>query len=152
VHLKLIGAVGRAPALAVRLESLRRTGMVEVEGQVEFEAIPGLMRRADVCIIPRRPLLMNHLAMPQKLVDFMAAGRCIVATDLAPHAAILGESVAGILCPPTAGGIAAGIRGAFDPGRRAELGRRARAYAERHFDHRSQALRVLRFIESLRRA
>lgn len=109
---------------------------------VDYAVVPEYYRGADVLVIPRPFMLSTHLAFPQKLVDYMASGRTIVATDLAPHRFALESPPAGILCGRTARSLADGIRRTKDAGLRAELSANARDRAVALFCHARQTERV----------
>lgn len=118
----------------------------------DYREMPAAMADADVVVVPRRFMLSTYLAFPQKIPDAMAAGRTIVATGLMPHRWALADPPAGILCPPTAEGLAGGILEAADPALRARLGACARGIAETRFGHVRQAERLLEIMEGARRA
>ncbi len=145
----LLGSVGkerdRALVDGYRLPEDR----VHFLDAVPYSSVPNYYRAADVLVLPRPLMLSTYLAVPQKLGDYMAAGRAIVATDLAPHRWALGHPEAGILCPPTPRGLAAGILRSRDRSLRDECGRLARARAVEMFDHVRQTQSILEEFEKL---
>lgn len=92
--------------------------------------VPGLLATFDVAVFPS---LWEGL--PLAVMEAMAAGRGIVATDVAGHRALLRDGESGRLVPPgddTA--LAAGVMGLLgDATLRARLGAAARAHVLAHF-------------------
>lgn len=109
---------------------------------VDYSRVPEYVRGADILVIPRPFMLSTYLAFPQKLVDYMASGRIIVATNLAPHRFGLSEPPSGILCPPTVPGIVEGLRMAKDRPLRESLSANARRRALELFCHLRQTARM----------
>jgi colanic acid biosynthesis glycosyl transferase WcaI len=90
-------------------------------------------------LVPQDPRAVDY-AVPSKVMGIMAAGRPFVATA-GPGSMLWRlreESEAFVCVPPNDGAAfaAAVLRLADDPDLRAMLGRRARSFAERHFDRR----------------
>jgi glycosyltransferase involved in cell wall biosynthesis len=78
------------------------------------------------------PCLSLKDTMPNKVFEYLAAGRPIVATDLPTHRTVLSEDRA-ILVRPDAQSLAGGIvRVLRDPALARRLGSAGRAYAEQH--------------------
>lgn len=123
---------------------------VHLEEPVDYELIPEYYRAADVLVIPRPRMISTYMAFPQKLVEYMASGSAIVATDLKPHRWALSHSRSAILCPPTPAGIADGLRELKDPATRDRISRRARRRAEQEFSHVIQAQRMINLFEYIR--
>lgn len=140
----LIGSAGSANEgdLYRRIQSF--PGQLNYRETVPFDQVPDTLRGADIVVVPRPRMLSAYFAFPQKISEFMASGRCIVATDLAPHRWALQNPACGVLCPATAGGIARAIERAADPGRRAACGGAAREKALALFSNDRQAEKVIR--------
>lgn len=139
----LVGSMGRSEMFFERWSDVVNEENVHIIETVSFEDVPPLYRGADILVIPRPMMLSTYLAFPQKLVDYLASGRTVVATDLAPHRWALEPSGAGIISQPSPKGIADGIRRALEPKVREECGRRARQLTEERFCHIHQCRRVL---------
>lgn len=149
VSLTVLGDEGRLlgrPASGGR-ERLKKA--VFFAPAVSYEDVPALCRGADVLLLPRPRMLSTYLAFPQKLADYMASGRAIVATDLAPHRWALEDSVTGVLCRPTPRDLARGIRRCYDSSLRAACGREAREQAVVLFDFVRQTRRILDAFEDV---
>jgi glycosyltransferase involved in cell wall biosynthesis len=138
----LIGSVGKRGEQLDKWKSWFPAGRVRFLDSVGYAQIADYYRGADVTVLPRPFLLSTYLAFPQKLVDSMASGRVVVATDIAPHRWALASPEAGILCPATAKGIAAGILRTKDPKLRERLSESARREAVDRYCHLKQSRRI----------
>jgi len=108
---------------------------VEFRGAVEPDAVPALIRSADVCLAPLERTRRNTRqgCCPIKLLAYMACARPFVASDLAVVRALLpGDDCSSFLVPPgKSGALADRIRHLLSPaGRPAAL-----ALARRLRDH-----------------
>ena len=141
VILHAAAGLGRGHALFVgdgpvrgELERAARTATVPASftGRVPPQQVPGHLAAMDVFAVPRKNATITRFASPLKVVEAMAMGRAIVATALGDVPTLLAED-RGVLVPADdAAAFAAAVHElARDPGRRAQLGERARAYAER---------------------
>lgn len=72
---------------------------VEHLGVVDHSEVPGLLARASVAWIPLRRHGNYDRAVPTKLVEAMATGRPVVASDLPRMAAIVRSTGCGIVVP-----------------------------------------------------
>lgn len=131
--------VGDGPERA-ELEALaRERGVAAVfTGTVPHGELPELLATMDVCLLLAPPGQAFHYS-PLKLAEYFAAGRAVVAPEVAQLADRLTDGVDAVLVPPgdvEALATAIGqLRG--DPDRRRQLGAGARAAAEAHWswDH-----------------
>lgn len=98
----------------------RRLGILDhviLEPSVPQSAIPAYLAAADVLVSPR----VQGINAPGKLLNYLASGRPVVATDTLVHNQLLTPKSA-ILTPPTAAGLAGGLVTALtDPARVAEV-------------------------------
>jgi glycosyltransferase involved in cell wall biosynthesis len=103
-----------------------------------------VMSQWDVGVAPFLPLPRFYFS-PLKVVEYMAAGVCPVASDLGQLRTLLGRGKRGVLVEPgNAGALAEAIlRLAADRQAAAELGARARAYALRSLTWQKNAERAL---------
>jgi glycosyltransferase involved in cell wall biosynthesis len=67
---------------ARRLAALLRRRNVCWVGQKPFESLPGYLRRVDVGLVPYGDSAFNRGSFPLKTLEYLAAGRAVVATDL----------------------------------------------------------------------
>lgn len=87
-------------------------GRVRALGIVPMDSIPGLLGACDVVLVPQQPSTASIYQSPAKLLDAMAAGAAIIASDIGDAREVLGS--AGIVTP------------AGDPGRLAQAVRTLR--------------------------
>jgi teichuronic acid biosynthesis glycosyltransferase TuaH len=65
-----------------RFDALQRRPNVRWVGQKPFDALPGYLRVIDVGVVPYRDSPFNRGSFPLKTLEYLAAGRAVVATDL----------------------------------------------------------------------
>ncbi len=65
-----------------RFGALRRRPNVRWVGPKPFDALPGYLRLIDVGIVPYTGSAFNRSSFPLKTLEYLAAGRAVVATDL----------------------------------------------------------------------
>lgn len=96
---------------------------------------------ADVCVATLRDIPMFRMPYPNKVFDYMAAGRPVVLGIAGVIRDVVERAGCGIPVPPgdDAALAAAVERLAGDAEERARLGRAGRAHVERHFDRKDQA-------------
>jgi glycosyltransferase involved in cell wall biosynthesis len=105
VRFVIIG--GSAPRISERRTWLEHRGIadrVTFAGWVAPDELPHHLAAADVLLSPR----LSGINTPLKLLDYLKAGRAIVATDNQANRQILDESCA-VLTAPTPADFAAGI-------------------------------------------
>jgi teichuronic acid biosynthesis glycosyltransferase TuaH len=108
--LEAIAARGRSlllvgpkdPAFArQRFEALRRRANVRWVGPKPFEALPEYLRIMDVGLVPYGDSAFNRGSFPLKTLEYLAAGRAVVATDL-PAIRWLGSDLISVASGPEA--------------------------------------------------
>ena len=129
--------VGGRPDQIERLRSLtQQHGVAEsfiFPGIQPLEEIPIYLAAADVLVSPRS----EGTNTPLKIYSYLAAGKAILATDMETHRQVLDQETA-LLVPPTAQGLAGGIRDLLtDRSRRDGLARGARQRVEEKYSYRS---------------
>jgi teichuronic acid biosynthesis glycosyltransferase TuaH len=65
-----------------RFEALWRRPNVRWVGPKPFESLPGYLRLMDVGLVPYRNSAFNRGSFPLKTLEYLAAGRAVVATDM----------------------------------------------------------------------
>jgi len=115
------GTAGEIETLAAQARRLGILDHVILEPSVPQSAIPAYLAAADVLVSPR----VQGINSPGKLLNYLASGRPVVATDTLVHNQLLTPKSA-ILTPPTAPGLAGGLITALtDPVRVAETTKNA---------------------------
>jgi hypothetical protein len=85
--------------------------VVRLVGTLPSPMVPACLMAADVLVSPRE----RGRNTPLKIFSYLRSGRPIVATDIASHTQVLDEW-SSVLVPPTAPGLALGIRSLLDEG------------------------------------
>lgn len=129
--------VGDGAERAELAQQARRRGLdnVSFTGRVERERVPELLASAQMAVVSLRDVPLFEDALPSKLLEYMAAGRAVVASAAGDVARLLDRAGAGVSCPPgDASALAKAIRElADDEARVAELGANGRRYVGAHF-------------------
>jgi glycosyltransferase involved in cell wall biosynthesis len=142
----LVGSV-EADRLNGRLPVGRSGAACRVVPRVAVSEVPQYLSLADVTVSPRS----SGQNLPLKIIDYMASGKPIVATDRPAHREVLDDDVA-VLVQSTPEALGNGIVSLLkDRERAARLGAAARRRAELEFGlaaFESQVCRILGRIES----
>jgi glycosyltransferase involved in cell wall biosynthesis len=111
-----------------------------------------VLAASDACLAILQDIPEFRTTYPNKVFDYMAAGRPTVLAIDGVIREVVDEAGGGLFVPPgDADALAAAIRTlADDPEEGRRMGRRARAHVEQHFDRRAHAAAFVRLIESLR--
>ena len=142
-----VGSFGRSSEFLKQWRDLATTGALQFWDNVDYDAMPSILRGADILVIPRPWMLSTYLAFPGKIPDYMAVGRAVLATDLKPHRYAIIDSETGILCPPTPNGLTEGLLRLENAEFRKRLGSNARAFAEQYFSVTTASQEVLAALE-----
>lgn len=118
---------------------------VEFTGQLPRNQALARTGRAAVCLSPFYPTDILNSTSPTKLVEYLALGRPVVATDHPEQRLVIQQSGGGICVPyEEAAFSAAVVRLLDEPGTGDRIGRDGRAYVYRERSYRSVAKRVER--------
>lgn len=142
----VVGAVGEeGKRLVERAERCGAAGRLLVVARQPRERLAELLAAADVFVSPR----LEGSNLPLKLFDYLAAGRPVVATDVACHRALqIGELAT--LVPPEPERLGEALARELVPSReRAARVQRGLAWAAVHADGRGFTRRVADFYAAL---
>jgi glycosyltransferase involved in cell wall biosynthesis len=104
------------------------------------------MACADVLLLPYTNRVVNLYRYPNKLGDYLSAGRPIVANNTGDLGRLVTEERVGLIVPDTPQAFARAAKQLFDnPALSEELGRRGRELAESKLDWRFLARDLERF-------
>lgn len=106
---------------------------------------------ADACIAILKNIPLYATTYPNKVFDYMAAGRPVILAIDGVIRDVIEKAAAGVAVPPgNAAALAQAIRGlAESPMEAARAGARGRAYIEQHFDRAQSAEQLLELIQSM---
>jgi glycosyltransferase involved in cell wall biosynthesis len=127
--LLLVGAEEDADDDEIRMLARRLPARsIRILERQPHETIPVYLKLADVVVSPR----LYGANLPLKVMEYLAAGRAIVATSIPAHRTVLDDGRA-LLVEPNADALATGMASLLlDGRRRKELERNARQFAETH--------------------
>jgi glycosyltransferase involved in cell wall biosynthesis len=126
-------------------------------GNVHFIAsipkidMPGALAAADACIAVLKPIPLYGTVYPNKVFDYMAAGRPIVLAIDGVIRQVVEAAGAGIFAQPgDPAAMADSIRQlATDPEKARNMGLAGRVYIEEHFDRKQLAQNLLNVIQTM---
>jgi teichuronic acid biosynthesis glycosyltransferase TuaH len=127
--LLIVGPIAHGYRAAGRFLALTRRPNVRWLGSRPYEEIPGCMRLIDVGLTPYVDSAFNRASFPLKTLEYLAAGRAVVATPLPAHRWLDTDLIA-IAAGPAA--FAAEVRDALARPRTGDLVDRRRAFARGH--------------------
>jgi glycosyltransferase involved in cell wall biosynthesis len=139
--------IGDGPERSASEAALARRGLLscaDLVGAVAPFEVPTLLNEIDIAVAPY-PATTNFYFSPLKVVEYMAAGRAIVASRIGQIEQMIEDGSTGLLVPPgDAGAFAEAFeRLARDPELRAHLGQAARASVSGNHSWNRIAQRVL---------
>jgi glycosyltransferase involved in cell wall biosynthesis len=139
----LVGSGDAFPHLLKQRDELGLTEAVRMTGALPWREVLSTLGAADICVQPDPPTLFNqHLTM-NKLMEYMALGKAVVAFDM-PETRISGGDAVIYVKPDGPGALADAIIAlADDEPRRLEMGRQARLRVEQTlaWEHQAHNLR-----------
>lgn len=114
-------------------------------------SMPHALAAADACVAILKPIKLYQTVYPNKVFDYMAAGRAVILAIDGVIRQVVETAGAGIAVPPgDADSLARAIRQLVDdPKVGREMGKRGRAYVEEHFDRAILAGKLLSVLESM---
>lgn len=91
LRLVLVGGGELEPTLRGMVTEFALEDRVIFTGVIPYSALPQYLHVADVAINPFVPELLTHVALPHKVLQYMAAGIPVVSTSLRGLRGILGD-------------------------------------------------------------
>ena len=144
-HLVLIGDGPQRSTLETRASSQRIK--VTFAGRLPNERLPKEINQAEVFVLPS--LYEGH---PKALIEAMSCGAAVVGTDVDGIRDVIRHEETGLLCPPTAEGIAQALRRLLaDTDLRKRLGQAAREFVEREYSLERTVTRELNILREVSR-
>ncbi|MGD0807173.1 MAG: glycosyltransferase family 4 protein [Anaerolineales bacterium] len=148
IRFLLVGDGKEKPHLALRATEMK-LGNILFLPPVPKQGMPEVLAAADCGIAILKPIPLYGTTYPNKVFDYMAAGRPVVLAIDGVIRKVVEEAGAGLAVPPgDPRALAEAVRAlADDPARAQEMGRRGRACVERDFNRREQADQMEKSIE-----
>lgn len=151
IRVVLVGAGDRKEALQEQARDINLTNIAFID-PVPKREVPAYLARADLCLLPYRDHPLFAGALPNKVFDYLAAGRPILAA--APEGEltrVIDDAACGWSVPPEdPAAMAAAIRSAAaDRAAASAMGSAGREYALAHFDRARLADRFVGLVDDL---
>lgn len=147
VRLVLAGDGPDRPLLEATATALRN---VAIHPPIPKEATPAFYNACDICVVPLASFGILQETIPSKIFEVMACERPVLASLGGEAAKLVEESESGLVVPPgDARAMADGVLRlrALGEERRAEMGRRGRAYVAEGFARDTLADRYLELLQ-----
>lgn len=146
----LLGDGKEKPALQERAGKLNLTNLRFISSIPKTE-MPQALAAADACIAILKPIPLYATVYPNKVFDYMAAGRPLIMAIDGVARQVVEQAEAGIFSPP---GDPASLAKAVcdlaaDPDRARQMGTNGRRYIEEHFDRVELAAKLVQLIEEM---
>ncbi len=124
---------------------------VTFTGPLPKSQMPEVLAAADACLAILMNIKMFRTTYPNKVFDYMAAGRPTLLAIDGVIREVIEAAGGGVYVPPgDADALAAAVRAlADDPGACRRMGRAARDHVARHFDRGAQAEEFRRLLRSM---
>lgn len=117
-------------AVKATAERLGVADRVEWAGRIPHEAVPAVLAESDIAVSPLDDIESFRISFPAKLLEYLAAGVVVVATDIPPHRDLIDDGRNGLLYDGTAAGFRDALARCFEnPGDKRRLERAARETA-----------------------
>ena len=139
----LMGDGKEKPNLVQQAQRLGLSNVIFLESQPKA-AVPAFVASSNVCVATLRNLPVLRTVYPNKVFDYLAAGRPVVLAIDGVIRDLIEEAGAGLYVQPgDAGALAAAISHLYEnPDEAESMGARGRAYVVEHFDRRQQAAQL----------
>jgi glycosyltransferase involved in cell wall biosynthesis len=144
----LLGSGKDKPALMEQAQRMELDNVFFLPPVPKSE-MPEALAAADACIAILKPIPLYGTVYPNKVFDYMAAGRPVVLAIDGVIRQVVEEAGAGIFTPPgDPSALAAAVESLWrDPDAAQVMGKRGRAYIEEHFDREALAGKLLDVIQ-----
>jgi glycosyltransferase involved in cell wall biosynthesis len=152
IRLVLIGDGKDKPALQARAKDMNLTNLVFVPPAAKAE-MPAVLAAADACIAILKPVELYKTTYPNKVFDYMAAGRPVVLAIDGVIRQVVESAGAGIFVKPgDPQEMAQAIQSlALEPQKARQMGLAGRSYVEKHFSRAELAEKLALLLEKMGR-
>ena len=130
----------RVPAVDEAATAAGAGARVRQLGELAYAGLGAVMASGDVMLVPYTSRPLNAARFPNRLGDYLAAGRPVVTNATGDLGRLVADEGIGALAPEDPAGFADVLLQLLaEPGRRAEMGARARRLAETRLSWRAIA-------------
>jgi glycosyltransferase involved in cell wall biosynthesis len=150
IILVLIGDGKEKPALVAQATKMGLTNLKFVP-PIPKNDMPDTLAAADACIAILKPIPLYGTVYPNKVFDYMAAGRPVILAMKGVIREVVEAAEAGVTVPPgNPTALADAILYLADnPPKGIAMGIKGNAYIKNHFDRPAQAEKLGRIVEKL---
>ncbi len=150
VQIVLLGDGKEKANLQVQAEEMRLTNVIFASSVPKSE-MPGALAAADACIAILKPLEEYKTTYPNKVFDYMAAGRPVALSIDGVIREVVESAGCGIFAEPgNPSALANAIRTlATDKEKAREIGLKGRAYLEEHFSRAAIGEKLLNLLDEM---
>jgi glycosyltransferase involved in cell wall biosynthesis len=143
IAIVMVGAGKDKPALVARAANMGLTN-IQFISPIPKAHMAGALAAADACLAILKPIELYKTVYPNKVFDYMAAGRPVILAIDGVIREVVEEARAGIFVPPGDGAkLAAAIsQMASDQQKAREMGRLGQNYIDTHFNRLDLARRL----------
>ena len=143
VKLAFVGEGAEKAALMKKAETEAIENVTFLDGVPRAEVL-GMLRSADILLVPLRDVALFETFIPSKMFEYMACGQAIVGSVAGESKEILERAGAPVVPPEDADALASALKDlATDPELRHKLGESARQFVEEFYDRETLAVRYL---------
>jgi len=130
-HVAGDGASDYIREMKSRADRLGVSDRIEWYGRIPHDDVPSVLADTDIALSPLEDRESYRVSFPAKLLEYMAAGAVVIATDIPPHQQLLTDGHDGVLYDGTETGLCNALRRCLDdPNIPLRMGARARDTAE----------------------
>lgn len=150
IHFVLVGDGKERSHIESLIQELNLTN-ITVAGSYPKSEIPRILAAADVGVATLKNIPMFRTTYPNKVFDYMAAGRPTILAIDGVIRELVETSGGGIFVPPgDANSLAETVRGlSKQPNRVREMGNAARIYVVKYFDRRKHATQFIELVKQM---
>lgn len=152
-RLTLVGDGNQKEDLIAMVKRFHLEDAVSIPGRVQWSRIAEFIRQSTICLIPHLRSEHTDTTLPNKLFDYMAFSKPVIASDCAPLKRIIEQERCGkVFRSGDVEDLAAALsRMAMDPSSR-EDGKNGRAAVEREYNWNLDKEKLLTALEHVSRA
>lgn len=149
VHFVLVGSGNAVGALKKLVNRLHLERYVSFEGWIDNKLVPEYIASSDVCIISHRKCSHWNNTIPNKLFDYMAANKAVLASDVIPMRRIVTDTQCGLIYKDDdSDDCCAQLKRLMDPYLRERLGKEGKRAVVEKYNWDVDAERLMAGLES----